>query len=307
MNNNFLIRYLVAVVVLGILIISVVGFQVQQNEQVVITRFGQPVRTIIQPGLYAKWPWPIETVNTFDTRLNYTEIRISEALTRDKRNVLIPVFVAWKIADSVKFMESMGSQENAENKLDSLVGSNKNTILGQYDFAQLVSVNPSDVRISEIEEKILQASARPAASSFGIEIVQVGIQRLSLPEVNTRYVFDRMRAERSQFAARFRAEGNQQAHEITSRTDAEQAKILAQANKTAEETRGKAEAEAARIYATATSSNPDFYKFLRELDALKRVVNSNTTLVLDTNTPPFNLLKAGSHSGGDNPAKTEKP
>lgn len=287
-----LIRFTVSVLVLVILFSFMIGFQVRQNEQVVLTRFGNPMRVIQKPGLYAKWPWPIEKVNRFDARLNFYEIRLSEALTKDKRNVIVPVFVAWRITDPQRFLEAIGSIENAKAKLDSLVSSAKNTVLGNYDFGQLVSVTPADVKLPEIEQKINGLTATQANNSFGVAIEQVGIERVTLPEVNTRYVFERMRAERSQFAERYRAEGRQEADAINAETDAEKTVLLAEARKSAEETRGKAEAEVAHIYSAAHQEQPDLYRFLRELEALKKVVNQNTTLVLDANSPPFDLLKA---------------
>jgi membrane protease subunit HflC len=293
MKPQMLIRSAVSILILVVLFSFMLGFQVRQNEQVVLTRFGNPVRVIHHPGLYLKWPWPIEKVNRFDARLNFYEIRLSEALTKDKRNVIVPAFVAWRIASPQKFLEAIGSVENAQGKLDSLVSSAKNTVLGSFDFNQLVSVKPEDVKLAEIETKITQLTSGQALHSFGIQIEQVGIERVTLPEVNTSFVFERMRAERAQFAARYRAEGQQEADAINAQTDAEKTVLLAEARKSAEETRGKAEAEVAHIYSAAHQEQPDLYRFLRELEALKKVVNQNTTLVLDANSPPFDLLKTG--------------
>lgn len=306
MKFNFISRLVIAALVAGILVFFMIAFQVRQNEKVVLTRFGSPTRVIEQPGLYLKWPWPIENVNRFDARLNFYETRISEALTKDKRNVIVPVFVAWRVADPRKFLEAIGSVENARSKLDSLVSSAKNTVLGSYEFNQLVSTNPDEVRLAEIENTIAQSTSPQARNSFGIAIEQVGIKRLTLPEVNTRYVFERMRSERSQFAARYRAEGRQEADGIRAKTDAEKTIILAEAKKYSEETRGKAQADAARIYAAAHSKDPDFYKFLREIEALKKVVDQNTTIVLDTNSEPFDLLKPQS-AGAPNAAPVTTP
>ncbi len=291
MKTNTLIRAAVAAIVAGVLLLSMTAFQVRQNEQAVVTRFGNPSRVLEKPGLFFKLPWPIETVTRFDARLKFYENRLSEALTKDKRNIIVPVFVAWRVANPQRFLEAIGNEENGCSKLDSLVGSAKNTILGGYEFNQLVSTNPAEVRLLEIEEKISAMTAPQARESFGIAIEQVGIERITLPEVNTRFVFERMRAERSQFAARYRAEGRQEAEAIRAKTDAEKTVILAEAKKYSEETRGKAEAEAAHIYAAAHSQDADFYKFLREVEALEKVINTNTTLVLDTNSPPFDLLK----------------
>ncbi|MEM7167633.1 MAG: protease modulator HflC [Planctomycetota bacterium] len=290
MKQRVLMRVTAVAVVVLILAAATFSYQVRQNEHVVLTRFGKPIRVLAEPGLYGKWPWPVEMVNRFDVRLDFFETRLAEALTRDKRNVIVPVFVTWRIADPLRFLESLGSVPNARAKIDSLVTSAKNTTLGNYDYHQLVSTNRDDVKLDEIEERIVTLVAAQAQEDFGVEIAQVGIKRLALPEANTEFVLTRMRAEREQFAAKFRAEGRQAADEIRARTDAERTVLLAEAQQFAEETRGQAEADAARIYATAHSQDPEFYRFLRELEALRNVVGDNTTLVLDGKTPPFHHL-----------------
>ena len=294
MKTQIIVRSLIGALVGALMLFVMLTFQVRQNERVVLTRFGRPVRVLVEPGLYGKWPWPIETVNRFDARLDFYDARISEALTRDKRNVIIPVYVAWRIDDPLKFLQSLGSADNARSKLDGLVTSARNTVLGGYDFGQLVSTNRDEVKIPEIEHAITELVAQQGKQSFGIAVEQVGIKRLTLPEANTQFVFERMRAERAQFAAQYRAEGRQQADEVRAKTDADRTVILADARKYAEETRGKSEAEAARIYRTAHEKDPSFYKFLRELDALKQITATNTTVVLDTATPPFDLLRPAS-------------
>lgn len=285
-------RVLIAVIVATVLGFTMCSFKVSTNESAVLTRFGAPVRTITEPGLYFKWPWPVDTANRFDARLNFLDIRLSEALTRDKRNVIIPVFIAWKIHDPLKFLQSLGTPAAAPSKLDSLATSARNALLGGYDFQQLVATDPAQLKLTEFEEK-LTASIRPQAlDSFGISIEQVGFKRIALPEANTAFVFDRMRAERGQYAARYRAEGKQEAEQIRAQADADKTTTLAKANQYAEETRGKAEAEAARIYSEAHAQDPTFYQLVRELEALKKVAKSNTTLILDTDTSPFSQLKA---------------
>ena len=284
-------RLLVVALVTLALVSFMICFQVRQTEQVVVTRFGQPVRVIAEPGLYAKLPWPIETVNRVDIRLNFHEVRLSEALTKDKRNVIIPVFVAWKVADPLKFLEAVGARENAESKLETLVGSAENTILGGYDFKQIVSADPNDVKLAEIENKLTATVTGQTQNSFGITVAQIGIERVTLPEANTTSVFERMRSERSQFAEQYLAEGRQQADAIRAKADAEKTVILAEAQKDAEIKRGEAEAQAAHIYSQAHSQGPEFYLLLREVETLKKTLSQNTTLVLDANSAPFSLLK----------------
>jgi membrane protease subunit HflC len=284
-------RALIALVVVAILGFAMFSFQVASNESAVLTRFGSPVRTLPEAGLYFKWPWPIDTVHRFDTRLAFYDTRLSEALTQDKRNVILPVFVAWRVADPLKFLQALGTPAAAPTKLDSLATSARNALLGRYDFQELVSTDPAKLKLAELEQRLMESIRPQALAAFGIAIEQVGLKRIALPEANTLYVFERMKAERGQYAARYRAEGRREAEELRARTDAERTVLLAEAQKFAEETRGKAEAEAAKIYADAHAQDPQFYKFLRELETLRKVTRENTTLILDTDTAPFNQLK----------------
>lgn len=286
------LRVLIALVVIAILGFAMCSFQVASNEAVVLTRLGSPVRTLTEPGLYAKWPTPIDTVNRFDLRLQFLDTRLSEALTEDKRNVILPMFVAWKISDPLKFLQALGTPAAVPAKLDSLVTSARNALLGTTEFSELVSSDPAKVKLHQLEEEILSTVKSQSQLAFGISIEQVGFKRIALPEANTLYVFERMRAERGQYAARYRAEGRREAEELRAKTDAEKAVLLASAQKYAEETRGRAEAEAARIYAEAHAKDPAFFRFVRELETLRKTARENTTLILDTETAPFSQLKA---------------
>jgi membrane protease subunit HflC len=284
-------RILIAAIVVTVLGCAMFSFQVASNESAVLTRFGSPVRTLNDPGLYFKWPWPVDTVHRYDQRLAFYDTRISEALTQDKRNVILPVLLAWRVADPLKFLQSLGTLAAAPTKLDSLATSARNALLGRYDFQELVSTDPAKLKLAELEQRLAETIRPQALAAFGIAIEQVGLKRIALPEANTLYVFERMKAERGQYAAKFRAEGRREAEELRAKTDAERTVLLAEAQKFAEETRGQAEADAARIYAEAHAQDPKFYTFLRELETLRKVTRENTTLILDTDTAPFNQLK----------------
>jgi membrane protease subunit HflC len=284
-----------------------VTFVVRENQNAVHTRFGKPVRTIQDAGLYWRLPWPIDDVITLDTRLEFYDIRLSETLTRDKRNVIIPVYIAWQVVDPLRFTLKAGGRENARAQLESLVTSARNAALANYDFQQLVSSEPGEVKIPEIESQIQAEVSEAARSALGIAVPQVGIKRIALPEANTAYVFERMRAERAQFAARFRAEGQREADRIRAEADAERIRVLAEAEQYAEETRGRAEADAARIYARAHLRDPQLYQFLRGLETLEKSAGQNSTLILRTDVPPFDMLKQAAQLPGDLPAPEDLP
>lgn len=290
-NYQILLRATIAAIVLAILAFALFSFQVASNEAVVLTRFGSPIRTLTDAGLYFKCPWPIDTVNRFDRRMVFYDTRVSEALTQDKRNVIVPVFVVWRISDPLRFLQALGTPAALPSKLDSLTASARNALLGKYTFQDLVSNTSGNLKLDELEQRLTESIRPQAREAFGIAIEQVGVKRIALPEANTLYVFERMKAERGQYAARYRAEGRREADELRAKTDAEKTVLLAEAQKYAEETRGRAEAEAARIYAQAHGQDPEFYRFVRELETLRKVAKENTTLVLDTDTSPFNQLK----------------
>jgi membrane protease subunit HflC len=265
------------------------GAIVNENEDAIIVRFGKPMRTIEKAGWYFHLPAPIERVKFIDTRLQHGEIRISETLTRDKRNVIIPMYFAWRVSDPLKFLNNVETPERASEKIDSLLTSMRNSVIGRNDFSALIATEGT--RIEEMENEMLALAAADAEKHFGVDLIRVGITEIKLPKGNTESVFRRMRSERKREASTYRAEGKAESDRIKTVADTEARNLIAEARKTAEELRGKAEAEAAGIYADAHGKDIDFYRFLRSLQSLRAVVDKNTTLVLDTNSSPFNLLK----------------
>ena len=280
-------------------------FLVNEAEHVIVLRFGRPLRTVGQPGLHFRLPVPLERLVRIDRRLQHAEIRLSESLTQDQRNVIVPVFFTWRVQDALSFHTAVRDFTNARQKLDALITSARNTVLGRHDFSHLVGEERVDASIPVLEKEILALAAPDAEKQLGIQLVSTGITQIQLPEANTESVFRRMRAERKREATQYRAEGRAKAAEMKAETDKEAAFLIADAKRQAEEMRGKAEAEAAAIYAEAHGKDPAFYRFLRELQSLRTVVDKNTTVVLDTSVAPFHWLKA--QETDDNPVKPLKP
>jgi modulator of FtsH protease HflC len=276
-----------------LILLFAVSFVVRENEKALVLRFGRPVRVVENAGWYQKLPWPIDRVVRLDARLQQGEIRLSEAITRDKRNVIVPLFFSWRIADPTRFLTRVGDAGSATEKLDAILTSARNAALGQHRFEDLVSVAENRDQLAQLERDVLRAAQPDASSNLGVELVDVGVLQINLPQANTESVFRRMRAERKREASQYRAEGRAQAETIRAETDKETAILLADAKRYAEETRGNAEADAARIYAKAHGQDVEFYDFLRQLQSLRSVVDRNTTLILDTDSAPFALLKYG--------------
>jgi membrane protease subunit HflC len=276
-------------------------FLVNEAEHVIVLRFGKPLRTVAQPGLHFRLPVPLEHLVRIDRRLQHAEIRISESLTRDQRNVIVPVFFAWRVHEALTFHTAVRDFEPARQKLDALITSARNTVLGRHDFADLVGDERAGASIPALEKEILTLAAPDALKQLGIDLTTTGITQIQLPEANTESVFRRMRAERKREATQYRAEGRAKAAEMKAETDKQASFLIADAKRQAEEMRGKAEAEAAAIYAAAHGKDPAFYRFLRELQSLRTVVDKNTTVVLDTSVAPFHWLKV--KEGDGNPVK----
>jgi membrane protease subunit HflC len=215
----------------------------------------------------------------------------TEMLTRDKKNVIARTFVVWRIGDALAFMQAIGSEGSAEAKLDGLLTNAAIGTLGSHALSALVSTTASDLQVDQIESELLSSTAPVAFRSYGVAIEQIRLERIALPEENVTAVFEQMRAERRQFAARYDAEGEREASKIRSEADLEAARIIAKGAEEEARIRGASAAQVARIYATAHKVNPELYKFTRSLDSLDKLVTSNTSLILRTDSEPFSLLQ----------------
>jgi membrane protease subunit HflC len=190
----------------------------------------------------------------------------------------------------VAFLQAVGNLGTAEDRLDGLVTNAKNAVLGRYELAALVSTDPGSLKIPEIEAAVLADVRSTAQERFGVAVHQVGLKQLGLPPENVPFVFEQMRTERRQFAARFRAEGEREASAIRSQADLDAAKIRAEAEQQAAQIHARAEAQAAGIYADAQRQDPELYRFLRSLESLKTVLGKRSTVILRTDAAPFGLL-----------------
>jgi membrane protease subunit HflC len=290
-------RWGLAIIIVGLIILKAISFILREGETSVVTRFGKPVRVITEAGLHLRFPWPIEGSNIVDSRRRTFTTRFAETLTRDKKNVILVNFAVWSVHDPLKFIQAVGTREDAESKLDGMISNAKNAVMGRYDLSALISTDEENLKVEEIEESILREIQDQALSKFGVDLRYIGIKRVALPEENVRYVFDQMRAERAQYAARAIAEGRRLSAAIRAQTEVEKAAIISDAEREAALIRGDADAQAAKLYADAERTNPSFFRFLRSLEALKRLVGSKTTLILSTESDPFRLLEEEQGTG----------
>ncbi|MBN2054459.1 protease modulator HflC [bacterium] len=284
-----------AILVLGFSCFAVVTI----GEHAVITTFGDPVRSISEPGLYLKWPYPVQTMTRIDARLLLLDPEEMEFLTSDKKNVLVNTFMCWRVADGLRFIESVGDRSEADKRLSDLLFSEVGGVLGNREFSSLVSTEQGAVQIDAMMAEVTNKCRATARTEFGIQVVDVRIKRLNFPEQNKASVFNRMRAERERIATRYRSEGEEQATMIKADAERESRELLATAREDAEKVRGRADAEATRIYAESYGQDPEFYRFWETLRTYEEILTTRTTVVVPGDSPLTKVLYNGPPEAGD--------
>ncbi|MBI3881279.1 MAG: protease modulator HflC [Verrucomicrobia bacterium] len=281
-------------VLLVIFLLLLFTFQVPQSKVSIVTTFGRYSRTIAEPGLYAKMPWPIQRIYEFDSRIQSYESKLEQTATKDGRVLLISVFVGWRIADPKLFLERFdrGDLSLAEQTLGRQVRDTQSSMAARHVFDDFVSANATGLKFDEFEKQMEESLRARTRESYGIEVRFVGIRQLGLPESVTAKVFDRMKEERQRLVKAIQAEGDSEAIRIRAEAERQRQEILAKAEAEATGIRGQAEAEAAKSL-SVFEQNPKLANFLLELKALEASLKDRATLILDQQTPPFNLLKGG--------------
>ena len=283
---------LLGLIVAVILLTAVFSFQLNQTEIAVVTTFGRPA-VVETPGLHFRWPFPFQEVYRFDKRIRCYEGssgKLEETVTKDGHNIIVGVYVNYRISDVNAFFSKLKDVANGEDVLNTLMRSAKNTAFGQRNFDQIVNDNGKMLKLDAVTVDI-KASLVKDTREFGIEIVGVGINTLGVPKTVTEKVFERMIAERKQFADKNLAEGKREAKEIRVKADLERDNIIANAEAQAQKLRAEGDAAAAKFY-KEFAKDPELAGFLRKVDALRLIMEKDTTLVIDTNVPPFDLLKS---------------
>ncbi len=268
------------------------AFTVRETEFALVTQFGAPVRTITEAGLHFKIPL-IHQVRAYDRRLRVYNPPRSEFLTKDKKNLSIDSYALWQIADPETFVQRLGNEQAAEMRLHDLVWAGLAATIAKLDLEEIVSTSPELVKTDHVLDRLATDSGTEALREYGIRVVDVRLKRLNLPEQNKQSVYARMRAERERIARQYRAEGEEQALRVRAEADRQREEILAKAYKEAETTKGEGDAEAARIYGAAYSRNQSFYKLTRTLEAYRKALDDNTTVILSADSELLRLMTRG--------------
>ena len=263
-------------------------YTVDAREVAVVTLFGEPVQEIESAGLYVKAPWPIHDLRRYDARAQLLSLDATELLTRDKKNLVVEAFALWRVTEPRRFLENVQTPEAASMRLADLITSRIAAALGQVDFAALLSTERAGDDLLPVS--VLSEVSAAATARFGIEVLDVRLQAVGLPLQNEQSIYDRMRAERSRTASRYRSEGEEQARGIRARADREAAELVAAARLSAASVRAGAEQEAAILYAEAYQQDPELYRLLRELETSRALLDGDATLILDATASPFSTL-----------------
>src|SRR5262245_12626070 len=264
-------------------------FTVGEGEYAVVTQFGRPVRVESTPGLKLKAPF--QTVSRFDRRLFVPVPVPREFLTLGKQNVVATGFILWRVHDPEKFMQTVFDRVGAESRLGDILFAELGAALGGAPFSAFVSTVPGEYRAEAILASVTRQYREIARRDYGIDVVDVRLRRLDFPEQNRGSVFARMKSERVRISMQYRSEGEEEGLKIRAAAEKAKSGILGEAYKTSQQIRGEGEARAARIYAESLSPERNFYGFVRSVEAMKKTVDKETTIVLPVDSELFELLR----------------
>jgi modulator of FtsH protease HflC len=279
-------KVILILLVIAAIIVSMSLFTVDERETAINLQLGEVVRADYQPGLHFKVPL-VQNILKFDKRIQNLDSDPELYLTLEKKNVKVDSFVKWRIKDVVRYYTSTGgSPGRASNRLSAVIQKSLKDEFGKRTIQQVVSGERT-----EIMDKLV-FSAENQAKELGIEIIDVRIKRIDLPEQVSASVYARMAAEREQVAKKFRSEGEEQGKKIRAEADREREVILAEAQRDAQKVKGNGDGRATEIYANAYTADEEFYSLYRSLGAYRNTFNNpSDVLLVEPNTQFFKYFK----------------
>jgi len=256
-------------------------FAVPQTQQALIVRLGDPIRTITEPGLYAKLPF-VDSVIYIDNRILDLENPAEEVIASDQKRLVVEAFARYRIRDPLMFYRTVSTIDGANSRLSTLLNAALRRVVGDVTLTQVVRDDRAAL-MARVRDQLNRE-----AQAYGIQVVDVRISRANLPTQNSQAVYQRMQTERQREAAEFRAEGSQKYQEIRARADRDVTVLIAEATSRGEQARGNGDAERARIFAEAYGKDPEFFAFYRSMQAYETAMRANSTsLVLKPDSSFF--------------------
>jgi membrane protease subunit HflC len=306
--------FLILAFLAALLVAPTCAFTVDRTEFVYLTQFGRPLATYdggddAQAGLHFKWPWPIQSVQRLDRRLQYFDLPGAELLTRDPkrktidRTLTLDAYVCWRIAGASgvdPFIRSVGTPSGAQAILSQQISSELGAAIGEMELESLISPDPRkvDKAREELRNRLLTGSGTDgqslqeiAKSKYGIEVVDIRLRRSNYPPAVREAIFERIRSERRRKAAEYESDGERRKKDIESEGARRVAEMKAASDARSIELKRAADAEADRIRNMAASKDPEFYTFLQKLEEYQRILGDNkSTLLLSTHRELFDTL-----------------
>lgn len=281
------------VILVAIILVLASTFKVKEAQQGILLQFGDPRIVVKESGLNFKTPF-VQNVEYFDKRILEFDARSEEVILGDQKRLVVDAFLRYKIVDPLRFFQSVGTEDVADNRLNAILGSSIRQVLGKVPLVTVLSGERAALM------RDIRTIVNGQALGFGVDVVDVRIRRADLPEENSQAIFRRMQTEREREAKEFRAEGEQEAQIIRSRAERERTVLLAEAKRDAEITRGEGDGEAARIFADAFKRDPEFFSFFRSLQAYREALRqSDTTMVLSPDSEFFRYFNETTVKGND--------
>jgi membrane protease subunit HflC len=228
-----------------------------------------------------------------------------ETTTKGAVPIILNTYVVWKVAEPLRFFNAVGTVREAESKLLSQISDTQNRVIGQHSFGEFVNSDPNKIRFEEIQEGMLADIKQPVRNNYGIEITALGIKQLKVSEDVSKEVFERMRAERNRRTETTIAQGNAEAIKIKTDADSKKTELLAAAEARATAIRGRGDAEAAKYY-KMLEEDTELAIFLRDIEALKKILAERSTIVFSSKTEPFRLLEEMPNIKPRDPNEREK-
>ena len=312
-----------AILLLLVVTLSSAFFTVSETEQVVITQFGEPIgQAITHPGLHVKVPFAQEA-NVFDKRWLEWNGNANQLPTRDKKYIWVETYARWRIADPLLFFQRLRDERGAQSRLDDIIDGDTRNVIANHNLIEVVRTSNRGFERAEEVEDVMEAEAMRQVElgrdkitrlilerasrvvpDYGIELVDLQIQRVNYIESVQAKVFDRMISERKRIADRHRSEGQGKSAEIRGKKERELKVIESEAYRKTQEIMGRGDAEATGIYASAYNRDHELYRFVRTMEAYRTTVDKDSWLVLSTDADLFRYLQSPNAPGG--PARSAK-
>lgn len=279
--------YLTAIFAILVILLANV-FIVREDEYRVVRQFGEITRIVDEPGLNMKIPF-IQTVSTLPKNQMTYNVSEAEISTKDKKRIIIDNYAIWKITDPSKMIANARNIINAEARMEEFIYSVVRNEMGQLQYTDIV--NDEDSSRGSLNDRVTEkVNAFLEEGNFGIEVIDVRMKRIDLPEENEHSIYTRMISERQSTAQTYLSEGDAEKQRIEAETDREVQEMLATAKKEAAIIHAEGEAEAAKIYNNAFSKDPEFYNLYRTLQSYTKTIGEDTMIILPANSPYAKIL-----------------